>query len=199
MKETMTMTNYAARGPVLTETFELLSLLTGNAADFSLGMRQWHDFHYQTAEFRFDCPDELHLPETVSEENGTADRWERAAVILCNETDFSGRAANVWKFEKHGFAAILYRAFREAIRVKEELNLVPEFLWSSVPLALSCCDYDLLLKKESVMYTQAAVHTFWCKDMNDDEIVRMLKKMSDCGEMRIQNMSTANTWIKESI
>ena len=93
-----------------------------------------------------------------------------------------------------GAAAITYAAFKECIRVFRSLEIPPQLVWSSIPLAPMAFDLQLTQQKMQACYAIGAVHTIWVRS-EDALICAALKRLAPCGQVQVQNMATANTWL----
>ena len=177
---------------------DMLSALCGGAADLSYAYRDADGFKIPVIEIRLDRPEELDLPSVI-EGDVRKDYWDRGTVFVAEELpDISGEEGNVWMMRENGTAAVAYHAFVETVRVYRETGLAVQFVWSQIPLAPACDDAEITRSRERMMFEKGAVHTVWVREASDDIIKEKILEMKDCGEIRVQNMATANTWIAGS-
>jgi hypothetical protein len=169
--------------------------LCGEAADLSFDSRSVDGWKLPTLELRFDAPAELQLPQVTAMPWGTAEHWDRGTVLLAESKPEALPEGPVWLLKKNGAAAVIYRAFREAVRVLQEVGLPAEFAWSSLPLAPLCDDETRMGEKEKACWALGAIHTLWLRCEQDEVLQEALRKAGSCGQLQAQNMTTANTWI----
>lgn len=177
----------------------MLSVLCGESADLSFSLRSAGEQKLPAVEIRLDKPDELEIPDAEEHNGTTVEKWKFGTVILADKKPFDLPDGEVFILRKNGAAAITYRAFRETVRV---LNLLPfkaEFSWSSLPLASACDDLSVTLRRERNIYAHGAVHTIWLRCPDDENLKAAMRSIDSCGQLRVQNMTTANTWITGSI
>ena len=43
------------------------------------------------------------------------------------------------------------------------------------------------------------MHTVWLRSSDDEAVKAAMTAMNRCGELRVQNMATANTWVSGSV
>ena len=176
-------------------TLAMIKTLCGDSADLSFDGRDFGGWQLPTAEFRLDKPEELYLPETVECDGYTVEKWERGTVILAEKApDTEGLSEPVWLLNRLGAAAVTYEAFKECIRVYRALNITPELVWSSIPLAPMSVNLERTRAKMQACYSIGAVHTIWVR-AEDEAIKAALSVLKDCGQIQVQNMVTANTWL----
>ena len=174
---------------------EMLTALCGGAADLSYAYRDTGGFKLPVIEIRLDRPEEMDLPSVIEGEV-RRDYWDRGTVLTAETLpDLSAEDGDVWALRENGTAVVAYHAFIEAIRVFRELDLDTQFVWSQIPLAPACDDVRITKSRERVMFSLGAVHTVWVREDSDERIKEKIREMKDCGELRVQNMATANTWI----
>ena len=46
---------------------------------------------------------------------------------------------------------------------------------------------------------QERPHTIWLRSSDDEAVKAAMTAMNRCGELRVQNMATANTWVSGSV
>ena len=157
---------------------DMIFTLCGEAADLSFDCRMLGSRNkLPTVEFRLDAPAELTLPHVASTADGTVEVWKYGTVIL---TD-------------HIPAQMPERS------EETELKLPAEFSWSSIFLASLCDDLSLTLAREAAAYAYGAMHTIWLRSSDDEAVKAAMTAMNRCGELRVQNMATANTWVSGSV
>lgn len=178
---------------------DMIFALCGEAADLSFDCRMLGEDKTPTVEIRLDCPAELSLPQTLETEDMTVETWKYGTVVLAEEPPAKLPEGTVFVLRRGGAAAVTYRAFKETVRVLTELGVPTEFSWSSIPLAPLCDDLSVTLKREQDSYQYGAVHTLWVRCAEDEPLREAMKGMGPCGQLRAQNMATANTWIAGSV
>ena len=174
---------------------KMLLALCGESADLSFDFRTVGDLRLPTVELRLDNPAELTLPEVLLWEEASAEVWSNGTVIMADRKPEKMPDGPVWLLRHRGTAAVTYRAFREAVRVLAALSLPAEFSWSSIPLAPVCDDLELTLRREADSYAFCAIHTVWLRCPRDETLKSAMGALGRCGQLRVQNMATANTWI----
>lgn len=174
---------------------QLLFALCGEAADLSFDCRVLGDRKLPTLEIRLDNPAELEEPCVLTQGETSVERWKYGTVVLSDRKPEVLPDGPVWLLRKSGAAAITYRAFREAVRVLSEFGLPAEFSWSSLPLVPACDDLSITARRERDSYAYGAVHTLWLRYPEEERLKSALRAMEGCGQLRVQNMATANTWI----
>ena len=175
---------------------DMILTLCGEAADLSFDCRMLGGRKTPTAEFRLDAPAELTLPAVTQQGGAQVETWKYGTVVLADEKpEQLPEATAVFLLRPNGAAAVTYRAFKEAVRVLTELGVPAEFSWTSVPLAPLCDDPELLARREQDSYALGAVHTLWVRCPEDETLCAAMRAMAPCGELRVQNMATANTWV----
>lgn len=174
---------------------DLIFALCGRAADLSFDMRTLGSCRLPTGEFRLDQPEKLRLPEITAWTGASAERWENGTVLLADTWPETVPDGDVWVLRRTGAAAVTYRAFRETVRVLAAVGLPSEFAWSSIPLAPVCDDASVTERAETLCYRCGAIHTLWLRCPSDEKVRTALGSLSGCGQLRVQNMATANTWI----
>ena len=175
---------------------DMLNVLAKDAADLSFAYRDLGGWKLPTIEIRLDKPEELDLPNTIEANFTEEDLWDEGCVILSDEAPEIPEDGNVWYMRKNGAAAVAYHAFKEAVRVYRDFGGQVEFVWSSIPLAPVCNDVHLTEGREQAAREIGAVHTLWVHEESDETVKARLREQPSCGELRIQNMTTANTWIR---
>lgn len=178
---------------------KMILALCGEAADLSFDCRKLNAWQPPTVEFRLDKPEELKRPKTVQTPNGYVDTWPRGTVIVTDRMPETFPEGPVWLLKEGGAASVIYHAFLETVRVLTELGLPVVYAWSSIPLATVCDDLARLRQRESDCYLYGAIHTIWVRCPEDVPIREALSRMHLCGELRVQNMATANTWIRGAV
>ena len=175
---------------------DMLLALCGEAADLSFDCRDLGGWKLPSVEIRLDKPEELQLPETEQLPDGSAvERWCFGTVVLADAIPEELPADAAWLLRSDGAASVTYRAFKEAVRVLQAVELPAEFAWSSIPLAPLCQDAAVMAEKEQACYGLGAVHTLWVRSDDDEVVKAAVKKAGACGQIRMQNMATANTWV----
>ena len=175
---------------------DMLNVLAKDAADLSFAYREIGGWKLPTIEVRLDKPEELELPNTIEANYTEEDLWDEGSVIQADEIPDVPDDGNVWYMRKNGAAAVAYHAFKEALRVYGELGGQVEFVWSSIPLSPICDDARLTEARELACFEYGAIHTVWVHEDSDETLKSRMKEQAPCGELRVQNMTTANTWIK---
>jgi len=179
------------------EMLKMITRLCDDSADCTFSCRNADGWKIPTLEVRLDRPDELEEPERQAAGKYKADVWKNKTVIFADDVPEKIPDGEVFLLRENGAAAVTYRAFREIIRVMRKVKEKPEFLWSSVPLSPVCDTVSVTFEKEKKMYSCGAVHTLWVRG-RDEDIRGELQLITGCGELRVQNMATANTWITGS-
>lgn len=174
---------------------DMVMVLTDRASDQSFAYREMGGWKLPSVEFRLDHPEELSYPQIERTDHTEKDKWSRGTVILSDEIPEVPAEGNVWYMRRNGAAAIAYRAFRETVRAYRALGGKIEFVWSSIPLSPVAGDIRLTEKREQALYSKGAIHTVWIHEESDDMVTDRMKRLPPCGEFRVQNMTTANTWI----
>ncbi len=175
---------------------DMIFALCGEAADLSFDCRMLGGRKTPTAEFRLDDPAELELPRVEKTADGAVETWKYGTVMLVEHPPVQvPDAEKVFLLRPDGAAAVTYRAFKEAVRVLTDLKLPAEFSWTSIPLAPLCDDLSLTLAREAAAYAFGALHTIWLRSPDDGAVKTAMADVQHCGELRVQNMATANTWI----
>ena len=174
---------------------DMLLALCGEAADLSFDCRDMGGWKLPTVEIRLDKPEELTLPAVQQQGNMTVERWRFGTVVLADDVPAALPEDAAWLLRPDGAASVTYRAFKEMIRLLQAVELPAEFAWSSIPLASLCQDAAILAEKEQACYTLGAVHTLWVRNADDEAVKAAVKKAGACGQIRMQNMVTANTWV----
>ena len=173
----------------------MIRTLCGGSADLSFDGRDFGGWQLPTAEFRLDRPEELYLPQVQQQDGYTVETWPNGTVVLAEKApEISGLKEPVWILHRCGAAAITYAAFKECIRVFRSLEIPPQLVWSSIPLAPMASDLQLTQQKMQACYAIGAVHTIWVRS-EDALICAALKRLAPCGQVQVQNMATANTWL----
>lgn len=179
---------------------DMIFALCGEAADLSFDCRMLGGRKTPTAEFRLDAPAELALPDITETADGTAEVWKYGTVLLTDHRPAEPpEGSPLFLLRPDGAAAVTYRAFKETVRVLTELGIPSEFSWSSIPLAPLCDDLAVTLAREAQSYACGAVHTLWVRCPADETVKEAMGAMGPCGELRVQNMATANTWISGAV
>lgn len=177
----------------------LLLTLCGEAADLSFDLRALGQGTLPTLEIRLDRPEELEEPGTEVRDGARLETWSRGTVVLAAEIPgWVLPEGPVWIMRESGAAAVTYRAFRETVRLLSGLKaagLPARFSWSSIPLAPICDDPAVLARRERAAWLWGAVHTVWLRCEEEERLKAALRTVEQCGQLRAQNMTTANTWI----
>ena len=176
-------------------TLDMIYQLCNGKADLSYDYRDMGGWKLPCVDFRLDAPDEIALPRSRSESGTEIDRWERCSVVLGDKVPDGLRADVVFLMQSTSAAASVYRAFKMSLSVPNGLSIPAEFLWSSVPLAPLSSTSDVLLAREKLCWEWGAIHTIWLNCGQDELVKDAMKRVDKCGELRIQNMTTANTWV----
>lgn len=174
---------------------DMVFALCNRAADLSFDCRMLGGKKTPVVEFRLDAPAELTLPQVTEQAHASVETWTNGTVVLTNQMPSQLPEGTVYLLRPNGAAAVTYRAFKEAVRVLTQLGIPAEFSWSSIPLAPLCDDIALLFQREQACYTLGAVHTLWLHCQEDALVQTAMRSMLSCGQLRVQNMTTANTWI----
>lgn len=173
----------------------MIYALCGEAADLSYDYRRFGALRLPTLEIRLDNPAELEEPILAERGGVRAERWNYGTVVLADTVPERLPDGPVWLLRSGGTAAAAYRAFLETVRVLRALYLPPEFSWSSLPLAPVCDDPELMRRRQADCFACGAIHTVWLRCPKDETVKSALRAMENCGQLRVQNMATANTWI----
>ncbi len=173
----------------------MLFSLCGESADLSFDYRLLGGLRLPTLEVRLDNPAELEQPLTAAWGDACVETWKYGSVVLADRKPEELPEGQVWLLRNTGAAAVTYRAFRETVRVLKALGLPAEFSWSSLPLVPACDDLTITARRELDSYAYGAIHTLWLRCPAEDWLKGALRAMGKCGQLRVQNMSTANTWI----
>lgn len=171
---------------------QMLLELCDRRADITFGVRQIGTAQVPTLEVRLDNPAGLSGPERL---DGGADRWQAGTVLLAGEQPHQLPEGRVWLLRESGAGAVIYRAFRQAVEMMEPLRGELEFSWSSVPLSPVCDDVELTHRREALCYSYGAIHTLWVRSRSELALKERLRQLPPCGQLQVQNMATANTWI----
>jgi len=174
---------------------EMLMALCGEAADLSFDYRVLGEKKLPSLEIRLDRPAELREPQSAVEEGIDRETWNFGTVVLTDRIPEDLPDGPVWLLRRSGAAAVAYRAFRETVKVLNRLGLPAEFSWSSIPLAPICDDLSITARRERICCSQGAIHTIWVRCPEDEQLKKALRSSKECGQLMVQNMSTANTWI----
>ena len=178
---------------------DMVFALCGEAADLSFDCRMLGEDKTPTVEIRLDNPAELALPRTAEADGATVETWKYGTVVLAEERPAKLPEGPVFLLRRGGAAAVTYRAFKETVRVLMELGIPAEFSWSSIPLAPLCDDLSVTLRRERDSWQYGAVHTLWVRCAEDEPLRAAMRRMGPCGQLRAQNMATANTWVIGSV
>ncbi len=115
-------------------------------------------------EIRLDSPAALTSPRVLTSGRAAADSWARGTVALSRQPPESLREdLPLWMMRPGGNSAILYRAFREMVRVLDSVRLPKEFAWSSMLLVPVCDDEELTSRREETLYRAGAVTHVWLR------------------------------------
>lgn len=169
--------------------------LCGEAADLSYDYRRLGELSLPTLEIRLDNPSELKEPAITEWGEARVDRWKYGTVVLADKKPDKLPDGAVWLLRNGGTASAAYRAFCETVRVLKEISLPAEFSWSSLPLAPVCDNMTLMQRRQSDSFAYGAIHTIWLRSKEDDLVKKAMRSLTKCGQLRVQNMATANTWI----
>lgn len=179
---------------------DMIFALCAEAADLSFDCRMLGGRKTPTAEFRLDAPAELALPVATETADGTLEAWKYGTVLLTDRQPAElPEGSPLFLLRPNGAAAVTYRAFKEVVRVLTELGIPAEFSWSSIPLAPLCDDPAVTREREEQSYAYGAVHTVWARCPSDGAVKEAMGAVGACGELRVQNMATANTWITGAV
>lgn len=178
------------------QVLDMIFDLCGEAADLSFDHCMIEGRRMVTMEIRLDAPAELSLPQVVEDEDFIAEKWARGTVVFADAMPKNLPSdEKVWLMKKNGAGAVNYRCFKDMVGVMTAFEIPCEFAWSSYPTAPLCDDTAKLNAREKASYVCGAVHTLWAHG-SDEAVKERLLSMPACGEIRVQNMTTANTWIK---
>jgi len=158
---------------------DIIVEISDDTAEVSYDSRQYEALRLPTVEIRLDDPARF-----VYGRNGLNKSKVLSNVWWDKEIVLSG-----------GYSDIIYQAFAEMIRVINALGIEPQLAWSSIPLLPFVTDNTEFLHKQNIIYQYGAVHTIWVRD-TDDNIKNRLSRLDACGLVQVQNMATANTWIR---
>lgn len=176
-------------------TLDMIYLLCNEKADLSYDYRDLNGWKLPCVDFRLDAPSEIVLPASNAESGDPVEVWETCSVVLGEVLPEGLSASTVFLMRANSAAASVYRAFKMTLSMLRELSLPAEFLWSSVVLAPLCTNLDLLLDREKKCWELGSIHTIWLRCEQDDLVKAAMEKVISFGELRVQNMTTANTWI----
>lgn len=177
---------------------EMLLALCDRRADISFEHRVIGAWKIPSLELRLDAPQLLHLPEQRQQGQASLECWDKGTVVL-GQPDGQLPEGEVWLLRENGPGAVIYRAFKQTVQTLEQLKLPVELAWSSIPLAPFCDDFAVTLEKEAACWTLGAIHTFWLRCSDDETVKAAAREMGACGQLRLQNMATANTWISGAL
>ena len=178
------------------EALELFTRLCGSKADISYGDRSVKSYRLPALEVRLDNPADLTPPE---KQNGMH-IWKQGRVAFGEQK--SGHA-DMDYIPDTGAAAAVYPAF---LSLAETLELIGaslpresfQWAWYSIPVPAFCDDVDLMAKRVRASYEKGAVLSLWLRCDTDEPIKAALRALPVCGQVRLHNMTTANTWIAGS-
>jgi len=176
-------------------TLDMIYLLCNEQADLSYDYRDVNGWKLPCVDFRLDDPAEIVLPRCRTEDVDMIDKWQTCEVVLGDEVPEGLCRETVFLMQANSAAASIYRAFKMSLSVLCELSLPAEFLWSSVLLPPLCSDLGILLMREKLCWEWGSIHTIWLHNELDESVKAAMKHVYGCGELRIQNMTTANTWV----
>lgn len=176
-------------------TLDMIYLLCNEQADLSYDYRDFNGWNMPCVDFRLDAPSEIALPQSSLEKIGIVDRWDVCSVVLGDVVPEGIQSKHVFAMRETSTAASIYRAFKMTLSIIRQLSLPAEFLWSSVVLAPLSNNIDVLLDREKKCWELGSIHTIWLRCEQDDLVKAAMEKVISCGELRVQNMTTANTWI----
>lgn len=174
---------------------EMLMALCNQAGDMNFASFVLNDWKLPTAEFRLDNPAALTLPSCETVDGALVETWSAGTVVLADALPQSLPEGTVWLLHKNGAGAVIYKAFKESLAVQKALGVDAAFSWSSMPLAPLADDAAVVDARIQACHQLGAIHTLWVRCSSDETLQQAMKQVPPCGQLQVQNMATANTWI----
>ncbi len=176
------------------EALILFTRLCAGRADISYGDRLIGSYRLPVLEARLDDPARL-LPPV---KQGSLHNWTECAVSIGDSGD--KLPAGAYRLPETGAAAAAYAAF---LSLAELLELIAKRLsrdtfqwaWYNVPVPTFCDDRELMEKRVRAAYEKGAVLSLWLRSDEDEPVREALRALPAYGQVRIHNLTSANTWI----
>lgn len=178
------------------EALDLFTRLCGGKADITYGDRLIKSFRLPALEVRLDNPADLTPPE---KQNGMH-IWKHGRVAFGEQK--SGHT-DMDYIPDTGAAAAVYPVFLSLAELLELISAsLPrelfQWAWYSIPVPTFCDDADLMAKRVRASCEKGAVLSLWLRCDTDEPIKAALRALPACGQVRLHNLTTANTWIAGS-
>lgn len=175
------------------EALMLFTRLCAGRADISYGDRLIGSYRLPMLEARLDDPARL-LPPV---KQGALHNWTECAVAI---GDSEGIPSEAYRLPETGAAAAAYAAF---LSLAELLELIAKQLprdtfqwaWYNVPVPTFCDDGELMAKRVRAAYEKGAVLSLWLRSDGDEPVREALRSLPAYGQVRIHNLTSANTWV----
>lgn len=176
------------------EAINLFTRLCAGRADISYGDRLIGSYRLPVLEARLDDPARLLPPQ----KQGNQHNWTQCTVTLGDLED--KLAAEAYRLPDTGAAYAAYAAF---LSLAELLALIGKRLpretfqwaWYNIPIPTFCDDPDMMQKRVRAAYEKGAVLSLWLRSDEDEPVREALRSLPAYGQVRIHNLTTANTWI----
>jgi hypothetical protein len=171
-----------------------------NFADMSLGQ-----YKFPTLDIFLDEPSKLGPPEIQNDEYGERyffpDENMEMGLFSALPPESPVRGGFLAACKNTGLIASVFRAYMVTIETLAEckaLGLSEDEIvwgWSSVLLAPLCDDLPLTLERQKAVKAGGSIISLWLRRDNDKDIKELIRKLGPRGELRLQNLSTGNTFI----
>lgn len=185
----------------------LLEELLLHGGEVSFGELAVNGCNLPTLDLFLDDPAGLSMPRIRETENGTLYEFPEAgaavALLRALPQDLSSLALPgcvTAVTRECGLIASILRAYLQTLDFLGECaekgihreNMV--WGWSSILLAPLCDDKTVTLARQETVNESGAVMSLWVRCRGDDEIRTLAPKLRKRGEVRLQNLTTANTF-----
>ncbi len=175
------------------EALGLFTRLCAGRADISYGDRLIGSYRLPVLEARLDDPAHLLPPRRQANLHS----WTECAVAI---GDSEGIPTGAYRLPDTGAAAAAYAAFLSLAELLELIaKQIPrdtfQWAWYNVPVPTFCDNKDLMEKRVHAAYEKGAVLSLWLRTDKDESVQEALRSLPAYGQVRIHNLTTANTWI----
>jgi hypothetical protein len=169
-------------------------------AEMSLGQ-----YKFPTLDIFLDEPSALRMPEIKKDEHGERyffpDENMELGLFSALPPESPVRGGFLAASKNTGLVASVFRAYMATVETLAECKALgfsdDEMLWgwSSVLLAPLCDSLSRTLERQNAVKAGGSVISLWLRRDKDDDVKELVRKLSPRGELRLQNLSTGNTFI----
>jgi hypothetical protein len=162
---------------------------------------------FPTLDLFLDDPSALLMPVTRTVEEGEIygfpDEHIEVGLFSALPRELGIRETFLAATKDTGLVASVFRSYVKTLETLSEFRAsgLKEILWgwSSMVLAPLCDSLSLTRERQNAAAACGSIISLWVRMNRDDDIKSLIKKPGPRGELRLQNLTTGNTFIFGSV